>query len=110
VKLDGSIVGPSNPASPGSTVVMYATGLGPTSPALATGQASAVPLAYTTNAVAVAINSVSAPVLFSGVAPGFIGLNQVNFTIPEGTPVGLTDTLRVTVNGVASQDLAIAID
>ncbi len=109
VNPDGSIVGPSNPAARGSTVVMYMTGLGPTSPALETGQLGPVPLAYTTNAVAVAINSVSAPVLFSGLSPGFVGLNQVNFTIPTDAPVGSANTLQVTVNGVASPKTGIAV-
>ncbi len=109
VRPDGSIVGPSNPAARGSTVVMYMTGLGPTSPALATGQIGPVPLAYTTNTVAVQVNGVDAAILFSGVAPGFIGLDQVNFTIPDLAPVGSADTLSVVVNGVASQNTAIGI-
>ena len=44
---DGSIVGPSNPASHGSTVAMFLTGLGPTSPFVATGQPGPIPLATT---------------------------------------------------------------
>jgi len=110
VNQDGSTMGPSNPAPRGSTVVMYVTGLGPKSPALETGQIGPVPLAYTTNAVVVTINKVSAPVLFSGAAPGFIGLDQVNFTIPAGAPVGSADSLSVTVNGVASRNTGIAVD
>jgi uncharacterized protein (TIGR03437 family) len=109
VRPDGSVVGPSTPAARGTTVVMYMTGLGPTSPALATGQLGPVPLAFTTNAVAVQVNGMDAAVLFSGVAPGFIGLDQVNFTIPAQAPVGSADTLSVAVNGVASQKTAIAV-
>jgi uncharacterized protein (TIGR03437 family) len=109
VKLDGSIVGPSNPAPRGSIVVMYTTGLGPTSPPLQTGQLGPVPLAYTINAVEVTINGVSTPALFSGVAPGFIGLDQINFTIPADAPVGSADTLSVTVNKVVSKNTGIAV-
>ena len=109
VKLDGTLVGPSNPAPRGSTVVMYATGLGPTSPPLATGQPGPVPPAYTTNPVTVAINNIGTSALFSGAAPFFIGLNQVNFTIPVDATVGPADTLTVTVNGVTSPGVAIAI-
>ena len=109
VKKDGSVVGPSNPAARGTTVVMYATGLGAMSPALATGQPGPIPLAYTTNEVVVAINSQNAEVLFSGAAPGFIGLEQVNFTIPTLARVGSSDALSVTVNGVAGPNIPIAV-
>ena len=47
LKTDGSVVGPSNPASRGSTVAMFLTGLGPTSPFLATGQPGPLPPATT---------------------------------------------------------------
>jgi uncharacterized protein (TIGR03437 family) len=110
VNQDGSTAGPSNPAPRGSTVVMYMTGLGPKSPPLETGQLGPVPLAYTTNAVVVTINKVSAQVLFSGAAPGFIGLDQVNFTIPADAPVGSADSVSVTVNGVASKNTGIAVE
>jgi uncharacterized protein (TIGR03437 family) len=49
-------------------------------------------------------------VLFSGAAPGFIGLDQVNFTIPADAPVGSADSLSVTVNGVASRNTGIAVE
>jgi len=67
---------------------MYMTGLGPMSPALATGQLGPVPLAYTTNVVEVTVNGVDAVVSFSGAAPAFIGLDQVNFNVPELAPAG----------------------
>lgn len=110
VKQDGSIVGPTNPVARGSTVVIYMTGLGPTSPALATAQLGPVPLAFTTNPVEVAINGVSVTAAFSGATPGFIGLDQVNFTVPPHAPVGSDETLIVTVNGVASPNIAIAVE
>jgi hypothetical protein len=83
---DGSISGTHNPVGRGSTVVMFATGLGATSPTLGTGQPGPVPAASTTFEPVVAINGVGARVLFSGVVPGIIGLNQVNFTIPANAP------------------------
>ena len=109
VKPDGSVAGPSNPVARGSTVVMFATGLGPTSPTLATGQPGPVPAANTTYVPVVAINGVGARVLFSGIAPGFIGLNQVNFTIPANAPIGSDLTLSVSANGVSSPNSGIAV-
>ncbi|HMD71226.1 MAG TPA: hypothetical protein VKF41_07775 [Bryobacteraceae bacterium] len=41
---DGTLVNAASPAAPGETVVVYAVGLGPTSPAVQTGQASPAPL------------------------------------------------------------------
>jgi uncharacterized protein (TIGR03437 family) len=108
-KLDGSVIGLNNPAPRGSTVVLYATGLGPTSPALATSQAGPIPPAYTTNTVTVGINGIDSPVLFSGAAPFFIGLNQVNFTIPADAPVGTALTVTVAANGISSPPTGIAI-
>jgi uncharacterized protein (TIGR03437 family) len=110
VKPDGSIIGPANPATRGSMAVIYMTGLGPTSPALQTAQPGPVPLAFTINPVEVAINGVSVTAAFSGATPGFIGLNQVNFTVPTHAPVGSDETLTVTVNGVVSPSVAIAVD
>ena len=109
VKPDGSIMGPSNPVLRGTTVVMYMTGLGPTSPSLATGQPGPVPPATTNYEPVVALNNGGVPVLFSGIAPGFIGLDQVNFVIPTNAPVGSNVKLSVGVNGAFSQDSRIAV-
>jgi uncharacterized protein (TIGR03437 family) len=109
VKPDGSVAGPSNPTARGSTVVMYMTGLGPTSPALATGQPGPIPVANTVYEPVVKLNGTSVPVLFSGAAPGFVGLNQVNFTIPTTAQVGPNIALSVSIDGVTSQSSEIAV-
>jgi uncharacterized protein (TIGR03437 family) len=109
LKPDGSAVGPSNAALRGTTVAMFMTGLGPTSPPLSTGQAGPVPAATTNYVPLVGINGVNAPVVFSGVAPGFIGLDQVNFFIPATAPTGSNLSLTVSANGVASQTSRIAV-
>ena len=54
-------------------------------------------------------NNFSAPVTFSGVAPGFIGLDQVNFFIPADAPTGSNLPITVSVNGVVSQTSSIAV-
>jgi len=109
VKPDGSVVAPSNPASRGNIVSLFLTGLGPTSPPLATGQAGPVPPATTNLTPVVALNDNGVPVLFSGAAPGFIGLDQVNFEIPANAPAGSNIKLNAAINGVSSQDSRIAI-
>jgi len=76
----------SNPAAQGSVIMLYATGLGPTSPVGITGKAAphAEPLAITVSQYlpAITIAGVSASVEFSGLAPWFVGLWQVNVRVP----------------------------
>ena len=67
-KPDGSIVGPSNPASRGTTLSMYVTGLGPASPYLATGQSGPTPPATTNIEPVVTFNQSPVLVEFSGPA------------------------------------------
>jgi uncharacterized protein (TIGR03437 family) len=50
-----------------------------------------------------------AVVLFSGLAPGFVGLYQVNVTVPANAPSGSAVPLVLTINGVASNTVTIAI-
>jgi uncharacterized protein (TIGR03437 family) len=84
--LDSSyrLVDQSNPAIPGRTTIqIYCTGLGQVTNTPHTGYpALAVPLSYTTYSVNVEIGGVEAPVFFSGLAPGYVGLYQVNALVP----------------------------
>jgi len=81
--VDGSLIGPDNPVSPGDVVVLYTTGLGPVSVSVADGYpAPSNPLAYTVDPFQVLLDNEDCQVLFSGLAPGFVGLYQVNFRVP----------------------------
>lgn len=93
---NGSLVTPSSPAVAGETLVLYVTGLGATNPSVADGQpAPSSPLSYTVETPIVEIedqnaNFYTSPnVTFSGLAPGFAGLYQINFVVPSGVPSGL---------------------
>ena len=76
----GQPVTTANPATAGEIVSLYLTGLGATY--------SSGGLAYTVATPQVFLSTTSATVSFSGLAPGFVGLNQVNFQIPAGLPAG----------------------
>jgi uncharacterized protein (TIGR03437 family) len=92
---EGSFPGvATHPAKAGDTLTIYAIGLGPTSPYVATGQAapSSEPLARLTSTPVVTFGGVfggaTANPLFAGLTPTYAGLYQVNVTIPDNAPKG----------------------
>ena len=92
--LQNRIVDQSSPVKAGDAVVIYCTGLGEVSPAVPSGFAApaAEPLSRTVAPVSVTIAGAKATVLYAGLAPGFVGLYQVNAIVPEtGAPTGLVD-------------------
>ncbi len=80
---DNTLVSAAKPATAGETVVIYATGLGPTSPSFATGAAANM-ANNTVLPVSVTIGSQSATVVYAGLTQGLVGLYQVNAVIPAG--------------------------
>ncbi len=106
-------------AHPGDTLVIYAIGLGQTSPAATDGAAATgSPLLEVSGPVTLALagtspfsQSVSVTPSFVGLAPGFAGLYQVNAQIPASyvAPAGGLVSLTLTVNGTASLPVQIAV-
>ena len=106
---DGSIVGASNPASRAEVLVLYLTGLGPVSNTPATGEAASLTtLSNTVIQPKVTIGGFDAPVIFSGLTPGFIGLAQMNIVVPPGLTPGVYP-LSVTIDGQTSNSATIAV-
>jgi uncharacterized protein (TIGR03437 family) len=100
----------SRPASRGEVVSIYATGLPAVTDSPVTGlPASASPLSHTLAQPAVRIGGVAAPVLFSGLAPGFAGLYQVDVQVPGGAPSGSAVPVELSIDGVSSNMVTIAI-
>jgi len=62
----------------------------------------------TTTLPVVRIGGVVANVAYSGTAPGFAGLYQVNVTVPTGLAPG-NQPIQISVNGVLSNIATIAI-
>ena len=105
---DGSVVW-DRAAAAGSQVVIYSTGLGAVNPAVASGlPASADPVSRTVSAVGVGVGGLPAAVSFSGLAPGFAGVYQINATLPEGLVPGRY-VLTISVNGLTSNEVLIDI-
>jgi uncharacterized protein (TIGR03437 family) len=98
----GSIPGfPTTPAHVGDILFLYATGLGPTSPAIPSGQGSGNVLSQTTGTPVVMVGGVTAPMLFSGLTSTYPGVYQVNFRIPTVT-AGTAVPLQIQMGGITS--------
>ncbi len=108
----GSIPGAATqPASRGGYITVYCTGLGAVSNPPASGAiASANPLSKTAAAPVVTIGGAQAAVTFSGLAPGFVALYQVNVQVPRAAPTGNAGPLVMSVNGVSSNTVTIAVE
>jgi minor extracellular serine protease Vpr len=87
---DYSLIGPDNPANPGEPLVLYVTGLGPLNQDLVDGYGSpsSPPFAQTADPFEVIVDGENCNVFFSGLAPGFVGLYQVNFYVPSDAAAG----------------------
>ncbi len=94
--ITGAQILASNPAHAGEILSLYANGLGPVTnqPASGAPALGGANLASTTSQPVVMIGGQQANVLFSGLAPGFPGLYQINATVPSG----LTGNQQVTVS------------
>jgi uncharacterized protein (TIGR03437 family) len=99
----------SRPEATGNFVVIYATGIGRTNPLVADGQPAPTGIpALATAPTTVSIGGVSGQVLFSGLAPGFVGLWQLNVVLPS-LPTNLTTSLRVELKSRQSQSTTLAV-
>lgn len=103
---------PAHPANVGDTLVLYAIGLGPTNPAVATGAPAPSTPPYgplvTTPAVSFGSNPFSpqAIPLYAGLTPTYAGLYQINVQIPAGTPSG---TVYITLEFPTGMSNSVAI-
>jgi uncharacterized protein (TIGR03437 family) len=110
VNSQGSVVNGSAPAAPGDTIAVFCTGLGATTPPVASGApAPKAPLATANLPVTASIGGMSATVSFAGLAPGYVGLYQVNVQIPAGVAPGDSVPLALTQNSVSSNTVTLAI-
>jgi uncharacterized protein (TIGR03437 family) len=97
----------AHPVSPGEVVLIFCTNLGAVSPAIADGAAGSgkeKTIAPTT----VTIGGVAAPVSFSGLASGFVGLYQVNAQVPAGLAAG-NQPVIVSASGASSVPVLLPV-
>lgn len=107
------------PARVGDFIQLYVTGLGKATPngdpngsPLPTGQnapADGNPVYVTVVSPTVTVGGVPAKVFFSGVAPGFAGLYQVNIQVPPGVGAGDNVPVQITMPPGLSDTATVAI-
>ncbi len=93
---DFSLVTAQNPARLGEVVIIFLTGMGAVNPSFPDGAAGPVnPLSRTTDPnISVLFGGETGTVFFSGAAPGFVGLYQLNARIPS---TGVTGSVPVAI-------------
>ncbi|HEU0139798.1 MAG TPA: hypothetical protein VFQ79_08815 [Bryobacteraceae bacterium] len=111
-------VTPHDPARPGEIVHFYMTGLGPVIPAIGNGIAGPANPPSRTQAqlscrmVGSPAEPTPAEVLFSGLAPGFVGYYQVSIRLPSQFPFSdfgqgeVNATIACSVDGIRSAAVA----
>ena len=112
--VSGSVPGKdAHPAHPNDIIIIFASGLGKTTPALASGLDSAVngtAAPQSTNYPTVFIGGSAAQLDFSGLAPTFAGLYQINAHIPADVTPGVAVPVQIkTFEGQTSNIATIAI-
>jgi uncharacterized protein (TIGR03437 family) len=120
---DDRVNSASNPAPKGSIITLYGTGQGQVSPPVQDGIASpASPLSRTVTvptsdgracvasqpSMCVVIGNTFGDVQFSGLAPGFVGVWQINVRLPADVPSGNVP-LRILINGMPSNVVTVAV-
>jgi uncharacterized protein (TIGR03437 family) len=100
---NNELVTVSNPVHRGDDLIVYATGLGRTSPEVPVGSPSPFePLARAVDGPKLTLGGVGLPVAFAGLTPGLIGVYQVNVVIPRSVPTGFDIPLRIEQNAGAT--------
>ncbi len=108
----GSIQGrQARPAQRGEFISIFCLGLGAVSNRPPSGvAASGNPLSTTSSQATVTIGGVPAQVSFSGLAPGFVGLYQVNVQVPAQAVPGNEVPVAITLGSSTSNVATIAVE
>jgi glucose/arabinose dehydrogenase len=89
---DPALVTAERPAVPGEIVYFYVTGLGPVENVPPTGAAAPrAPLSPLRGPVTLTLGGRPADILFAGLAPGLVGVYQINVRVPADASPGIVD-------------------
>jgi len=95
----------SRPARVGDILTIYSNGLGPVDPPVADGRNTIDRIRNTTIRPTVLLGSTAVPdgdILFSGLAPQFVALYQINFRMPPGVAAADAVPIRIRMSGIDS--------
>lgn len=110
IATTGELANNARPARRGEYISIYCSGLGDVTNRPASGApARPEPLSMTRNTPTVTIGGITANVVFSGLAPGFVGLYQVNAQVPDTVTSGSAVPVVINIGGVASNTVTIAV-
>jgi uncharacterized protein (TIGR03437 family) len=97
------------PLGRGEVAALYASGLGAVLNTPVDGAAGPVsPLATALAQVGVTIGGTSCDVLYAGLAPGFVGVYEVNFRVPAEAPSGVQDIV-LSANAAAAPPVRVVV-
>lgn len=106
---NNALVTAAAPAQGGELLTLYATGLGPTTPALNPGELfGSSPPNLLSSPLRVLLNGTPADVLYAGGYPGTDDAYQVNFRMPTGITSG-SATLQLITAWIPGKELRIAV-
>ena len=100
----------SRPAMRGEIVEIYANGLGDVTINPPTGGITPNSPLSITRIPTVTVGGLAAKVSFSGLAPGSVGLFQINVQVPADAPSGDAIPIAIEIGGVMSNTVTIAIE
>lgn len=107
IRSDYTLVSPALPVASGEIVFTYVNALGAVKPPKLSGFPAGDgdklgPLNQTVAPVSITVGGQDARVSFAGLAPGLVGVYQVNFEVPSGLAAG-DQPIFVSINGQRSQ-------
>ena len=89
VRPDGSFVSSTNPAQPGETLIAFVTGLGPTTPSVATNALPAPGSNPTVQGIIIpGMNGQGVSLVSSSISSDLVGVETVSFVVPTTTAAG----------------------
>jgi adhesin/invasin len=108
--LTYAVAQPGSPVAAGDVIAIFCTGLGAVDQSVKDGNPA--PLTSYVNTLATPVVTVGgkmAQVSFSGLAPGFAGLYQINASVPSGVAPGNQVPVVVTIGGQTAPAATIAV-
>lgn len=103
------LVTTSNPVHIGDNLTLYTTGLGAVSPVVPNGLPGPFsPLSQAVVQPIVTLGAANLNVGYAGLAPGEVGVYQINVTVPSDAPQGLNVPLTIS-QGATSQTINVRV-